>query len=512
MTDMTSIRPARVVPETLQSLVRGTSVTGDVDAGIIVGDVTLDSRSVVPGSLYVALPGSRVHGASFAAAAVASGAVAILTDPEGAAMAAGAGVPVLTSTRLRRDMALVSSRVFGAPGDRLQLFGVTGTNGKTTTVALLEAGLMALGLRTGTIGTVGFRLDGVPVPSGRGTVTTPDSPDLQALLAVMEERGAGAVALEVSSHALVLDRVAGLHFEVSAFLNLGHDHLDFHPDLEAYFEAKASLFTPELTSHAVCWVDDERGAEVARRARLAAIPVTTVGTGAGCDFRLTDHELVPPLGGRAVLEHDGVAWPLRIALPGMHNMIDAAVAAAMLAVAGHPLGIALEGLATAQVPGRMQQVMLPGDAPSVIVDFAHTPQAVTATLRALRSSFDHVVTVVGCGGDRDAAKRPEMGRAAADWSDVVIITDDNPRTEPPALIRAATLAGARTATGSALVEEVAGRRSAIERAFAVAGPGSVVAILGKGHEQGQEVEGRVLPFDDSVEARNAWGNYRGEPS
>ncbi len=509
MNDMKTIRPAHVPAIPLSGLVRGTSVTGDVSQEVTVTGVTLDSRSVTPGCVYVGLPGTRMHGATFASAAARAGAVAVLTDPEGRDLADDAGIPVLTSVHLRRDMALISRRVFGAPGDRLELFGVTGTNGKTTTVALLEAGLLALGRRAGTIGTVGFRLDGVPVPSGRGTVTTPDSPDLQALLAVMEERGAQAVALEVSSHALVLERVTGLRFDVAAFLNLGHDHLDFHPDVEAYFEAKASLFTPEMAARAVCWTDDVRGAEVARRSRLAGIPVWTVGTDESCDFRLGGYEPVAPLGGRAQLEHAGQAWQIRIALPGYHNMIDAAVALAMLAVAGHPVDIALEGLAVAQVPGRMQQVVLPGEAPCVIVDFAHTPQAVTATLRALRESFDHVVTVIGCGGDRDAAKRPEMGRAAAALSQVVIITDDNPRSEDPGLIRRATMAGAVALGGDAQVEEVAGRRTAIERALGLAGPRSVVAILGKGHEQGQEVAGRILPFDDTVEARDAWARLRG---
>ena len=509
MIDMKTIRPLHVPATPLAGLIRGTAATGDLPPGATVNGVALDSRAVTPGCLYVGLPGTHMHGARFASAAASAGAVAVLTDAEGSALAADAGIPVLTSPHLRRDMALISRQVFGAPGDRLELFGVTGTNGKTTTVALLEAGLLALGRRAGTIGTVGFRLDGVPVPSGRGTVTTPDSPDLQALLAVMEERGAQAVALEVSSHALVLDRVAGLRFDVAAFLNLGHDHLDFHPDVEAYFEAKASLFNPDMAERAVCWTDDARGAEIARRARQAGIPVWTVGTDASCDFRLGGYAPVAPLGGLALLEHAGATWQVRIALPGYHNMIDAAVALAMLAVAGHPVDIALESLATAQVPGRMQQVVLPGEAPCVIVDFAHTPQAVAATLRALRDSFDHVVTVIGCGGDRDAAKRPEMGRAAAESSQVVIITDDNPRSEDPGLIRRATIAGAEAAGGHVQVEEVAGRRIAIERALGLAGRRSVVAILGKGHEQGQEVAGRILPFDDAVEARDAWARIGG---
>ena len=237
--------------------------------------VCLDSRLVRPGDLYVALPGFHSHGAGFTAQAVDRGAVAVLTDPEGARSVGETGVPVLVSDRLRPVMAEVSARVYGEPASGLELFGVTGTNGKTTTVALLEATLTATGRRVGTIGTLGFRLEGRELPSGRSTVTTPDSPDLQALLALMRERGAQAVAIEVSSHAMAMSRADALNFEVTAFLNLGRDHLDFHSSMEDYFEAKASLFTPEHTRAAVVWIDDEPGRRIADRARKAGLPVAT---------------------------------------------------------------------------------------------------------------------------------------------------------------------------------------------------------------------------------------------
>ncbi len=506
---MPGIRPTRNIPVALRQLAEEVGLNAPAD--VPVSGITLDSRHVSPGALYVALPGTRTHGAVFAAAAVEAGAVAVLTDESGAGLLPEIDVPVLVSQRLRRDMARVASLVFGAPADRVLSLAVTGTNGKTTTVSLLEAALGAAGHRVGTIGTIGFRLDGVALPSSRSTVTTPEAPDLHALLGVMVERGARTVAMEVSSHALKLERVSGIRFDVAAFLNLGHDHLDFHPDLDDYFESKAMLITPGAARRAVVWIDDPKGRELAERV-ASDLRVTTVGTTPEADYRLVDFEPVHPLAGRARVIRRGERLAIRIGLPGFHNMIDAAVALAMLELVDVDTTSALTALASAHVPGRMQKITLDGDAPVVIVDFAHTPQAVAATLDALQD-FDHVITVVGCGGDRDVEKRPGMGLAAAARSDLVLVTDDNPRTEDPAAIRAATVAGALQATPVGLrqghVEEVAGRRIAIETALARAGSGSVVAILGKGHETGQEVDGQVLPFDDAVETRRAWDEMRG---
>ncbi|MGV8844928.1 UDP-N-acetylmuramoyl-L-alanyl-D-glutamate--2,6-diaminopimelate ligase [Tessaracoccus sp.] len=499
---MTAIRPHSRLAAPLTDLVAGLGVSGATESTVLIDDITLDSRDVTPGSLWVALPGSRAHGASFVGTAITAGVSAILTDPEGASMLGEPGVPVCTSSTLRKDMGTVAARIFGHPGHDLLTMGVTGTNGKTTTVALLEAALTAAGRRIGTIGTIGFRLDGAELPSARSTVTTPESPDLQALLAVMAERGADAAALEVSSHAMVLERITGTVLDVAGFLNLGMDHMDFHGDLEHYFEAKARLFTPEHARAAVCWVDDPQGSRIAERARVAGLHVVTVGTGSDVDVRLFDWQPVPPLGGRARIALEGRDVELVIALPGLHNMIDAAVALTMAHVAGIPVGAAVDGLRRAQVPGRMQLLDLPGDAPAVVIDFAHTPQAVAASLDALAQSFGRVITVLGCGGDRDREKRPRMGGAAAERSDLLIISDDNPRTEDPARIRREILAGIHVAHGQ--VTEVPGRRAAIEHALTAASAGSVVAILGKGHERGQQIGSDVFEFDDAVEARRAW--------
>lgn len=501
---MAAIRPVTVRPTPLADLVVGLGLSGDTGDTSLIRDITLDSRDVRPGSLWVALPGSRGHGATFAGIAATAGVAGILTDPQGASLITTDNTPVCISRDLRADMGRIAARIFGHPDQHLLTLGVTGTNGKTTTVALLEAALATAGHSVGTIGTLGFRLGGAELPSLRGTVTTPEAPDLQALLAVMLEGGADAVALEVSSHALVLERVSGMVLDVAGFLNLGSDHLDFHGDMDSYFEAKASLFTPEHTKAAVCWVDDDHGARIAGRARESGVRVVTVGTGPDADHRLADWESVPPMGGRATLQHGGRTVDLCISLPGFHNMIDAAVAVVMAETVGIPVEEALVGLRGAQVPGRMQLLDLPPGAPAVVIDFAHTPQAVAASLDALRQSFDTVITVLGCGGDRDREKRPLMGRAASQRSDLLVVTDDNPRTEDPASIRAAMLEGARPAGGN--VEEVPGRRAAIVHALGRATAGTVVAILGKGHERGQQIGHELVDFDDAVEARRAWAD------
>ncbi|WP_297107062.1 UDP-N-acetylmuramoyl-L-alanyl-D-glutamate--2,6-diaminopimelate ligase [Tessaracoccus sp.] len=506
---VSALRPAGVPPVPLSALVSGLGLTGDTGSRTLVVGITLDSRAVEHGWLYVALPGARAHGARFAASAVEAGAAAILTDDEGRRILGDdPGAPVVGAEDARAAMALVSARLFGEPAAQLTTMAVTGTNGKTTTVALLQAGLAAAGRVAGTIGTIGFRLGAEELVSARGTVTTPESPDLQALLGVFVQRGADAALLEVSSHALALSRVDGIAFDVAAFLNLGRDHLDFHRDLDDYFAAKARLFEPGRAAVSVFWTDDPRGRELAQRTGEHGMSsVVTVGTH-DADYVLRDYRDVAPLGGAATLRRGGEEFALALALPGRYNMIDAAVAFAMLEAVGVAPDDALRGLAAAQVPGRMQRVDLGPGAPVVVVDFAHTPQAVDAALDSL-SAVGPVVTVLGCGGDRDQAKRPEMGEAAAARSALTVITDDNPRSEDPATIRAQVLAGARVVAGAAVVE-VPGRRAAIEAALRSAPAGGVVAILGKGHERGQILSDHTAPFDDVEEAVAAWRRLQEE--
>ena len=468
-----------------------------------VRGITLDSRLVGPGDLYVALPGRRHHGAEFLPAAVRAGAAAVLTDPAGARLAAGASVPVVVVDDPRQAMAGTAAAIYGRPADAMTMYAVTGTNGKTTTTFLLDAALRAAGVRTGVVGTIGYFLDGRPLAATRTTVTTPEATELQGLLGYLHERGAAAVAMEVSSHALTLGRADAIVFAVAAFTNLGRDHLDFHPDEEAYFEAKASLFSADRTRRAVVNVDDPRGRQLAERiARDGSVGLTTLSLGGTTDVaalscdRLDDGRTAV----RARLGSRPIAFTL--ALPGAFNVRNALTALAMVDVTAGDVDAAAAGLAAASVPGRMQRVDLGPGAPVVYVDFAHTPQAVTAALEALGSP--RRIVVLGCGGDRDPDKRRPMGAAAAQHADLVVVTDDNPRSEDPAAIRAEVLAGARAASGTADVVDGGDRRSAIRLALRRARPGDAVAVLGKGHEVGQEVAGAVLPFSDAEVVAVEW--------
>ncbi|MDO4784329.1 MAG: UDP-N-acetylmuramoyl-L-alanyl-D-glutamate--2,6-diaminopimelate ligase [Propionibacteriaceae bacterium] len=466
--------------------------------------VTLDSRTVEPGWLYAALPGTRTHGASFAASAADRGACAILTDAEGAALAGEPGVPVVVAADVREAMAVASCRVFGDPASRLTMLGITGTNGKTTT-AFLAASALA-DRRVGTIGTIGFQLDGREIPTSRTTVTTPESPDLQALLAVMADSGAGAVALEVSSHALELRRVAGIQFDLAAFVNLGRDHLDFHATMEDYFEAKARLFRPEAAKHAIINIGDRAGERLAERVRRQGLGLTTVG-GPQADYQISDFRQVTALRSVSTLRTPTGNHTLELGLPGAYNALNAMIAFAAAELAGTPPEQALAGLAVASIPGRMQEVPLAGPAPLAVVDFAHTPQAVAAALQTFAGSPGRLIAVLGAGGDRDREKRPKMGAAAAAHADLVVVTDDNPRSEDPAAIRADVLGGI---ADRAKAVEVAGRAGAIREALRLAGPGDVVAVLGKGHEGGQIIGDRVLQFEDATVLREEWARLRKE--
>ena len=461
------------------------------EAGATVSGATLDSRSVQPGDLYAALPGAHAHGADFAAQAVALGATAVLTDADGAARAGDLGVPVVLADDPRAVLGDVASWVHHDPAADLLVLGVTGTNGKTTTAFLLEAGLRAAGHRTGLLGTVLTRIGDDEVASVR---TTPEAPELQALLAVMRERGTTAVAMEVSSHALVLGRVDGVVFDVAGFTNLSQDHLDFHPTMADYEAAKASLFTPQRARHGVVNVDDDAGR---RLVRSAAIPITTYGEDA--DWSAREVDLRPDGSAFRLLGRlpDGTAVDVRagVRLPGAFNVDNAVGALAQLVTAGVPVDDAVRGVAACPgVPGRMERVEAPFLA---VVDYAHTPDAVRLLLDAVRAlTPGRVLVVLGCGGDRDRAKRPLMGAAAA-AADVAVLTSDNPRSEDPLQILAEMAAGAP----GAVVEP--DRRAAIAYAVAQARPGDAVVVAGKGHESGQEAGGVVLPFDDREVLRAA---------
>ncbi|OBB16697.1 UDP-N-acetylmuramoyl-L-alanyl-D-glutamate--2,6-diaminopimelate ligase [Mycolicibacterium setense] len=504
------LRPSRPAGQYLVPLaeqVQAVSATGNPLPELRVTGVTLRGQDARPGDLFAALPGSAVHGARYAADAVAAGAVAVLTDAAGAAECGGLDVPVLVHPDPRSVLGEVAAEVYGRPSQRLTVIGVTGTSGKTTTTYLVEAGLRAAGRVAGLIGTVGVRIDGRDLPSA---LTTPEAPDLQALLAVMVESGVDTVVMEVSSHALTLGRVDGIDFALGGFTNLSRDHLDFHPTMQDYFEAKARLFDARSRNHAaaaVICVDDDAGATMAGRAET----VTTVSaTGAPADWQARN---ITAVGAGAqqftLVDPAGVPHELRIGLTGGYNVANAALAVALLDRAGVPPDRAAAGLRTATVPGRLQPIDR-GQPFLALVDYAHKPGALQAVLETLRASLatgeapgasdpGRIAVVFGAGGNRDPGKRAPMGRVAAELADLVVVTDDNPRDEDPALIRAAIMSGASEAASGAEVVEVGDRRAAIDHAVAWAKPGDVVLIAGKGHESGQTGGGHTRPFDDRDE-------------
>ncbi|GAA3759317.1 UDP-N-acetylmuramoyl-L-alanyl-D-glutamate--2,6-diaminopimelate ligase [Spinactinospora alkalitolerans] len=478
---------------------------GDVTETTITG-ITHDSRRVRPGDLYAALPGMTAHGADYAGQAADAGAVAILTDPTGYDRAAATKLPVLTVSDPRARLGEVAAWVYGHPADELLLIGTTGTAGKTTISYLVESGLRAAGLRTGLIGTVEMRVGDERVDS---SLTTPEATDLHGLFAVMRERGVTAAAMEVSSHALALGRVGGAHYDVAVFTNLSQDHLDFHSDLREYFDTKAKLFAPEYARIAVINRDDRFGrALVDMVAARGEVPVTTFSAEGDpeADWRAADVVLGAEGSTFRVVGPGGMEAEASVRLPGPFNVSNALAAVVGLVEAGIPLAAALEGVAAAPgVPGRMERVD-EGQNFTALVDYSHKPGAIEAVLTSLRPVTEGRLTmVVGCGGDRDRAKRPLMGEAAARLADAVVLTNDNPRSEDPITILTAMLEGvaAVPVAQRADISVEPDRATAIELAVERAKPGDVVVVAGKGHERGQYVAGQVLPFDDREALRDA---------
>jgi UDP-N-acetylmuramoyl-L-alanyl-D-glutamate--2,6-diaminopimelate ligase len=471
----------------------GRSGRGSGDLGTRVTGATLDSRRVGAGDLYAALPGSRGHGAAYWPQARDAGAVAVVTDEDGAVQV-DEGVPMLVVPEVRAALGRIAASVYGDPALGLRTIGVTGTQGKTTTTRLIETGLTGAGVPAAVIGTVGTRILGEDVASA---LTTPEAPELHGLLRRMVDAGVEACAMEVSSHALVMGRVGGVVFDVAVFLNLGRDHLDFHRDMDDYFEAKATLFGPDHCARGLVMVDDTWGERLVER---AGAPVETLSaTGRDADWSVS-HVDLSPTGARFRIHGPAVDVEAGCPIPGGFNVANTLAAVAAASTAGYDAGEVARAIASGPgVPGRLERID-EGQDFVVVVDYAHKPDAVAAALATLRSvTQGRVIVVLGAGGDRDPGKRALMGEIAARDADVLVVTDDNPRSEDPATIRRAILEGA--ADGAAEVIEIGDRRSAIAEALRRARPGDVVLVAGKGHESGQEVAGVLHPFDDRVVAR-----------
>ncbi|HEY0317477.1 MAG TPA: UDP-N-acetylmuramoyl-L-alanyl-D-glutamate--2,6-diaminopimelate ligase [Solirubrobacterales bacterium] len=458
----------------------GARVVGD--ASVAISELAYDSRKAGPGTLFFCVPGDKVDGHDFAAQVVEAGAAALVVERE-----LEVDVPQLVVADARAAMAPLAARFWGDPTAELRVVGVTGTNGKTTTVFLVREILEAAGIQSGLLGTVKQVVGGVEEAVER---TTPEAIDLQATFRRMLEAGDRACAMEVSSHAMVLHRADAIHFEAALFTNLTQDHLDFHAGMEDYFEAKRMLFAAEPGTRIVN-VDDPYGRRLAEEFDC----VTFSAEGADADYTARDVSF--DAGGASFTIGD---LQLRTGLPGHFNVANASGAFAVARALGVEPEMAAAGLARAgRVPGRFEPID-EGQGFAVLVDYAHTPDSLENVLRAARRlTAGRLIAVFGAGGDRDRDKRPKMGRAGAELADLTVITSDNPRSEDPAAIVAEVAAGA---AGAPELEVVEDRRAAIALALGRAAPGDTVVIAGKGHEQGQEFEGgRRIPFDDRDVAR-----------
>ncbi|MEA2023686.1 MAG: UDP-N-acetylmuramoyl-L-alanyl-D-glutamate--2,6-diaminopimelate ligase [Actinomycetota bacterium] len=442
--------------------------------------VTHDSRDVDPGDLFVAIPGEQYDGHDYVARAIAAGAAAVIVERH---VECSSGIVVPSA---RSALPWAAAAVYGDPSHRMPVIGVTGTNGKTTVTHMLEQILVAAGRTTAIVGTVGARIGDAERPVAR---TTPEASDLQRLLAEMVDAGVDVAAIEVSSHALSLHRVDAIHFRVAAFTNLMQDHLDFHGDMEAYYTAKASLFTADRADHAVIVIDGDPGR---RLAAATDVPVTTVALDRGADVAASS--ITESIDGSSfIIATADRRFPVELPIPGRFNVENAMVAAATALEIGIDDASISRGLSSVgTIPGRFERIESDRGF-GVIVDYAHTPDAIDAVIdSALRMSEGRVIVVFGAGGDRDHEKRPAMGRAAS-RADIAVLTSDNPRSENPAAIMQAVRSGMQQT--NVMVEEP-DRRAAIRHALREARQDDLVLVLGKGHETGQEVGGRIEPFDD----------------
>ena len=487
-------RPIEEFKRTVESVaaIANAELTGD--ASTLITGLTLSSNTAQEGDLFIALPGEKNHGADFAAEAIARGAVAVLTDAAGAEKIKG--VPVIVSTNPRRAAGVISAWFYSEPMRDLYSVGVTGTNGKTTVTTLLHQIMSAAGRESGLIGTVETRIGEEVIPSKR---TTPESSELQALSAVMRERHMRNLVMEVSSHAITLERIRGSHFAVVGFTNLSQDHLDFHKTMQAYFEAKAKLFSFEYADLAVINIDDAYGIKLAELTELPVMSVSRHNQSATWHYAAITKDYV---GAHvAIRGSGGILIEGKVHLHGGYNFDNLLMAVAIATESGiDPIDIAAILPQLTGAAGRLESVRL-GQNFTALVDYAHSPDAVTRVLETAHEISDgRVIAVLGCGGDRDASKRALMGKALHEGADVAFFTSDNPRSEKPNAILVQMTLGLDIQEPSAVIED---RAEAIKAAVNEAQEGDLVLVLGKGHEKGQEINGTVHPFDDRVELARA---------
>ena len=464
------------------------------DSTTLITGVSVSSRDVQKGDLFIALPGEKSHGAEFVAEAISLGAVAVLTDAEGAAKISQ--LPVIVSTNPRRAAGVISAWFYSEPMRDLYSVGVTGTNGKTTVTTLLHQIMSAAGRESGLIGTVETLIGAEVIASKR---TTPESTELQALSAVMRERHMRNLVMEVSSHAISLERIRGSHFAVVAFTNLSQDHLDFHKTMQAYFEAKAKLFTFEFADLAVINIDDSYGVKLAELTELPVMTVSRDNQSASWHYASITKDYV---GAHvAIRGSGGILIEGKVHLHGGYNFDNLLMAVAIASESGiDPIDIAAILPQLTGAAGRLESVRL-GQNFTALVDYAHSPDAVARVLETAHEiSAGRVIAVLGCGGDRDSSKRALMGKALHEGSDVAFFTSDNPRTEKADSILVQMTLGLDIQPPSAIIQD---RSEAIKAAVNEAKDGDLVLILGKGHEKGQEISGVVHPFDDRVELARA---------
>lgn len=461
-----------------------------ISSNLEVRGITHDHRKIEPGFIFAAIPGFKRHGIEFASDALALGAVAVLTDTVGQKMAAK-DVEIILSEDVRHDMAILAKHIYLDAQSNLMSVGVTGTNGKTTTTNLISGGLTALEQNPLLIGTIGITLGEESISSSR---TTPEATDLHSILLAAHQKGARSLVMEVSSHALTLGRVDGIKYDVSVFTGLTQDHLDFHADMNEYFAAKAKLFTSERSEVAVICIDDAWGVELAS---ICKIPfVTYAVSNPNADWQAKEINVLADGKTQFTAVYKGIEVKLILSIPGDFNIANSLAAIAVAEVLKMDLHKFASALSEIKVPGRLERVESGQDFVA-LVDYAHTPDAVARAIQVARTcATGKVISVLGCGGDRDPHKRVPMGENAGLFSDLVVVTDDNPRSENPSEIRAEVLRGVAKTTTE--VVEIANRLEAIHFAVKSANPGDCVIVLGKGHESGQEVQGVVSPFDDRI--------------